>query len=69
MPEDVRGIVTLKVEDYVTTDHIMPAGSRLKYRSNVPKYSEFVFEPLDKDFVREHLSSGTKEYITSWWQA
>ena len=28
----------------------MPAGSRLKYRSNVPKYSEFVFEPLDKDF-------------------
>jgi aconitate hydratase len=34
----------------VTTDHIMPAGSRLKYRSNVPKYSEFVFEPLDNDF-------------------
>ena len=52
MPEDVRGIVTLKVEDYVTTDHIMPAGSRLKYRSNVPKYSEFVFEPLDKDFAK-----------------
>jgi aconitate hydratase len=28
----------------------MPAGSRLKYRSNVPKYSDFVFEPLDKEF-------------------
>lgn len=52
MPEDVRGAVTLKVEDYVTTDHIMPAGSRLKYRSNVPRYSEFVFEPLDKDFAK-----------------
>ena len=52
MPEDVRGVVTIKVEDYVTTDHIMPAGSRLKYRSNVPKYSEFVFEPLDKDFSK-----------------
>ncbi|HUI39725.1 MAG TPA: aconitase family protein, partial [Methanothrix sp.] len=50
MPEEIRGIVTIKVGDLVTTDHIMPAGARLKYRSNVPKYSEFVFEPLDKEF-------------------
>jgi aconitate hydratase len=50
MPGDIRGVVAIKVGDYVTTDHIMPAGSRLKYRSNVPKYSEFVFEPLDKEF-------------------
>jgi len=50
LPEDLVGLATIKVGDYVTTDHIMPAGSRLKYRSNVPKYSEFVFEPLDKDF-------------------
>jgi len=50
MPEDISGVVTIKVGDYVTTDHIMPAGSRLKYRSNVPKYSEFVFEPLDSGF-------------------
>jgi len=52
MPEEIKGTVTIKVEDLVTTDHIMPAGSRLKYRSNVPKYSEFVFEPLDKDFSK-----------------
>jgi len=50
MPEDISGQVTIRVGDLVTTDHIMPAGSRLKYRSNVPRYSEFVFEPLDKDF-------------------
>jgi aconitate hydratase len=50
MPEDIKGKITIKVGDMVTTDHIMPAGSRLKYRSNVPKYSEFVFEPLDKEF-------------------
>lgn len=50
LPEDLEGLATIKVGDYVTTDHIMPAGSRLKYRSNVPKYSEFVFEPLDKEF-------------------
>jgi aconitate hydratase len=52
MPEEIRGTVAIRVGDLVTTDHIMPAGSRLKYRSNVPKYSEFVFEPLDKDFCR-----------------
>jgi aconitate hydratase len=28
----------------------MPAGARLKYRSNVPKYAEFVFEGVDKTF-------------------
>ncbi|HPJ29805.1 MAG TPA: aconitate hydratase [Methanothrix sp.] len=52
LPEDLRGKITIKVGDYVTTDHIMPAGARLKYRSNVPKYSEFVFEPLDPEFSR-----------------
>ncbi len=50
LPEEIAGIVTIRVGDLVTTDHIMPAGSRLKYRSNVPKYSEFVFEPLDREF-------------------
>lgn len=52
MPDSIKGIVSIKVEDNITTDHIMPAGSRLKYRSNVPKYSTFVFEPLDADFSR-----------------
>jgi aconitate hydratase len=56
IPEEIRGTVTIKVGDLVTTDHIMPAGSRLKYRSNVPRYSEFVFEPLDKDFSRRASS-------------
>ncbi len=51
LPEDITGCVTIRVGDLITTDHIMPAGSRLKYRSNVPKYAEFVFEPLDRDFA------------------
>ncbi|HEY9765533.1 MAG TPA: hypothetical protein V6C82_04185, partial [Chroococcales cyanobacterium] len=42
---------TLKVGDKITTDHIMPAGSRLKYRSNVPKYATFVFEGVDPTFA------------------
>jgi len=50
MPADIRGPVTIKVGDNVTTDHIIPAGARMKYRSNVPKYSEFVFEVVDPKF-------------------
>ncbi|MBQ7332936.1 MAG: aconitate hydratase, partial [Clostridia bacterium] len=41
----------LKVGDNITTDHIMPAGTKiLPYRSNVPKLSEFCFTVCDKDF-------------------
>ena len=50
MPKTVAGEVTIKVEDKITTDHIIPAGSKMKYRSNVPKYAEFVFEVLDTTF-------------------
>ncbi|HUH66720.1 MAG TPA: aconitate hydratase [Syntrophales bacterium] len=46
-PDMVKGEVTIKVGDKVTTDHIMPAGDRLKYRSNIPRYSECFFEPVD----------------------
>ncbi|MCK5342123.1 MAG: aconitate hydratase, partial [Candidatus Heimdallarchaeota archaeon] len=42
--------ITIKVEDKTTTDHIIPAGSKMKYRSNVPKYSEFLFEVVDPTF-------------------
>ena len=41
----------LKVGDDITTDHIMPAGTKvLPYRSNVPKLSEFCFTVCDPDF-------------------
>lgn len=47
----IQGKVLLKVGDKITTDHIMPAGAKLKYRSNVPKYAQFVFEPIDPGFA------------------
>jgi aconitate hydratase len=53
----IRGVVALKVGDKITTDHIMPAGSRLKYRSNIPKYAEFVFESLDPLFWKKALEN------------
>jgi aconitate hydratase len=60
LPEDVYGSVTIKVGDKVTTDHIMPAGQYLKYRSNIPKYAEHVFEPLDPDFSKRALENKEK---------
>ena len=41
---DISGEVVIKVGDKITTDHIMPAGVHLKLRSNIPAYSQVVFE-------------------------
>ena len=51
LKERIAGEIAIKVGDKVTTDHIIPAGSRMKYRSNVAKYSEFVFENVDATFA------------------
>jgi aconitate hydratase len=50
IPAALAGEVAIKVGDKITTDHIMPAGARLKYRSNVPAYSKYVFEHVDAAF-------------------
>ncbi len=52
LPEAIQGVATIKVGDKITTDHIMPAGARLKYRSNVPAYSKYVFENTDPEFAQ-----------------
>jgi len=57
LPENLSGNVMIKVGDKITTDHIMPAGPRLKYRSNVPKYSTFVFEHVDATFSERCLKN------------
>ncbi len=49
----------LKVGDDITTDHIMPAGTKvLPYRSNVPKLSEFCFTVCDKNFPERAKEKG-----------
>jgi aconitate hydratase len=60
MPEILKGVVAIKVGDKITTDHIMPAGARLKYRSNVPKYAEYVFENMDSTFPKRCLENQGK---------
>jgi aconitate hydratase len=59
-PDSIKGVVTIKVGDKITTDHIMPAGSRLKYRSNIPKYAEFVFEREEPTFAARAAENRSK---------
>lgn len=46
----VRGTVAIHLGDDITTDHILPAGPFMKYRSNIPRYSEYVFHHIDPEF-------------------
>jgi len=47
----LRGEVLIKLGDDISTDHIMPAGSQiLRYRSNIPKLAEYVFNRVDPTF-------------------
>jgi len=56
---DLACKAVLKVGDNITTDHIMPAGTKiLPYRSNVPKLSEFCFTVCDKEFPERAKALG-----------
>jgi aconitate hydratase len=53
VPDTLRGRLLLKVDDNITTDHIMPAGAQvLPLRSNIPAIAEYVFWRVDPDFVK-----------------
>lgn len=52
MPRNLRAVVTIKLGDKISTDHIIPAGSVSRYRSNIQKSSAFVFKNMDADFAR-----------------
>lgn len=66
LPDDLVGEIGLKVGDKITTDHIMPAGPRLKFRSNTEKYSTFVFEGVDPAFskrAKDNKATGKATFI------
>lgn len=55
-PDEFELPILLKVGDNVSTDEIMPAGSRvLPFRSNIPEISRFVFEQVDADYYDRAL--------------
>ena len=51
LEDSYAGKVVLKIEDNITTDHILPAGAKLlPYRSNIPYYSNYCFINVDPKF-------------------
>ena len=58
--DTLKAPLVLKVGDNITTDHIMPAGSKiLPYRSNIPHLSQFCFGVCDTTFPERAKAAGT----------
>lgn len=59
LPSTIEGEVLLKMGDNITTDHILPAGSKiLPLRSNIPAISEYAFSRVDPEFARRAKEKG-----------
>ena len=59
LEDELSGKILLKLGDNISTDHILPAGSRiLPLRSNIPAISEFTFENVDTTFVKRAKEAG-----------
>ncbi|MDO5707933.1 MAG: aconitate hydratase [Andreesenia angusta] len=55
----VEGKALVKVEDNITTDHIMPSNaSLLPFRSNIPYLSEYCLAPCDPEFPKRAKENG-----------
>lgn len=60
LDDTVTANLTLKVEDNITTDHIMPAGAKiLPLRSNIPAISEYCFTVCDTTFPERAKKAGS----------
>ena len=59
LPVTLEAEVVIKVGDNISTDTIMPAGSKiLPLRSNIEAISEFVFYQVDPNFHKESKEKG-----------
>ncbi|NLC77052.1 MAG: aconitate hydratase [Clostridia bacterium] len=59
LPQEIKAPVILKVGDNITTDHIVPAGSKvLPLRSNIPAISEYTFSGIDPSFAARAKAAG-----------
>ncbi|MDD3840176.1 MAG: aconitate hydratase [Clostridia bacterium] len=59
LQDRVEGSVLLKMEDNITTDHIMPSNAKLlPFRSNIPHLSDYCLTPVDETFPERAKKSG-----------
>ncbi len=64
LPETLEAQVVIKVKDNISTDTIMPAGSKvLPLRSNIEAISEFVYYQVNADFHTECKEKGNVAVI------
>ncbi len=64
MAESIEATCSLKVEDNITTDHIMPAGAKiLPLRSNIPAISEYCFTVCDTEFPKRAKMLGSSVIV------
>ncbi|WP_434793158.1 3-isopropylmalate dehydratase large subunit [Terrisporobacter petrolearius] len=58
LEETLNGKVVLKVEDNITTDHIMPSNAKLlPFRSNIPYLSNYCFNTVDEEFPQRAIKN------------
>ena len=56
---DVSGKALIKLDDNITTDHIMPSNAKLlPFRSNVPYLADFCLTPSDPEFPARAKANG-----------
>ena len=59
MAGSVEGSVLLKMEDNITTDHIMPSNAKLlPFRSNIPYLADYCLTPVDEGFPKRAKDNG-----------
>ena len=63
LQDHIKGPVLLKMGDNISTDEILPAGTKvLPFRSNIPEISKFTFGQVDESYydrAMEHQKSGS----------
>lgn len=58
LKKHIEGKVVLKVEDNITTDHIMPSNAKLlPYRSNIPYLANYCFSTIDEEFPKRAIDN------------
>lgn len=68
MPTELNSKVAIKVADMINTDDIIPGGSAMNYRSNIPKSCEFIFkfiDPLFPQYCKENKEAGMASVIVA----
>jgi aconitate hydratase len=61
LPEGLEAPVLIVAPDDVSTDEILPAGSKIMaFRSNIPEISQFVFSQIDESFPGRAIEAREK---------